>query len=78
MRRPMKITTKGQVTIPQHIREKHGLMPHTEIDIIEEGAKIVIVRTKKSRHSDQFSRLRGTATVRMSTDEILRLTRGQE
>ncbi len=29
---PVKITTKGQVTIPQRIREEFGLLPHTEVE----------------------------------------------
>ena len=32
----MRVTTKGQVTIPQHIREKLGITPSTEVDFVEE------------------------------------------
>ena len=28
----MRMTSKGQVTIPAEIREKAGLLPHTEVD----------------------------------------------
>jgi AbrB family looped-hinge helix DNA binding protein len=33
----MRITTKGQVTIPQHIREKLGIPPATEVEFVEEN-----------------------------------------
>ena len=32
----MRVTIKGQVTIPQHIREKFGITPAAEVDFIEE------------------------------------------
>jgi AbrB family looped-hinge helix DNA binding protein len=32
----MRVTTKGQVTIPQRIREKFGITPDSEVDFIEE------------------------------------------
>ena len=72
----MRITTKGQVTIPQHIREKLGITPATEIDFVEEKGKVYIIKrpgTNKSRH--RLRKLRGVATVRMTTDEIMALTR---
>jgi len=64
----MRVTTKGQVTIPQHVREKLGITPATEIDFIEEKGKNITTR--------RFQKLRGIATVKMTTDEIIALTRG--
>jgi len=37
----LRITTKGQVTIPQAIREMLGLMPSTDVIFVEEGAKSI-------------------------------------
>jgi antitoxin PrlF len=73
----MRVTIKGQVTIPKAIREKLGIHAHTEIDFVEESDR-VFLRTsgKKSEKPDRFDRVRGAATVRMTTEEILRLTRG--
>lgn len=31
----MHITQKGQVTIPQEIREQFSFLPHTKVDFIE-------------------------------------------
>jgi AbrB family looped-hinge helix DNA binding protein len=73
----MRVTTKGQVTIPQSIREKLGISPAVEIDFIEEKGRIYLVKgNKKRNHPSKFRRLRGTATVRMTTEEIMALTRG--
>ncbi len=75
----MRITSKGQVTIPIEIRERVGLLPGTELEFVCEGRKVV-VRKKigvRSRGQDLVRRLRGKGTVRMTTDEIMALTRGE-
>jgi AbrB family looped-hinge helix DNA binding protein len=75
----MRVTTKGQVTIPQHIREKLGITPSTEIDFVEEKGRFYIAKQKVSRsQKEKFAKLRGITTVRMTTDEIMRLTRGDK
>ena len=73
----MRITSKGQVTIPQEIREKLGLLPHTEVEFIVEGSAVRIVRagTGRTRGRSVVGRLRGSASVSMTTNEILALTR---
>ncbi len=72
----MRVTIKGQVTIPQHIREKLGITPATEVEFVEEKGKVYIIkRPGKSKSSRRFRKLRGVATVRMTTDEIMALTR---
>ncbi len=74
----MRVTTKGQVTIPVEIREKAGLLPHTEVEF-ELDAKGVRIRRAKAprrgRGAAAVGRLRGRATVKMTTDEIMALTR---
>jgi AbrB family looped-hinge helix DNA binding protein len=74
----MRITSKGQVTIPQDIREQLGLLPHTEVEFRIAGGKAYIAKTKeqKGRGKALIARMKGRATVRMSTDEIMALTRG--
>jgi AbrB family looped-hinge helix DNA binding protein len=77
----MRITSKGQVTIPQQVRLRLGLLPHTEVEfeIADDHARI-----RKSRPSGAGSArgqaallaLRGSANSRLSTDEIMALTRG--
>jgi AbrB family looped-hinge helix DNA binding protein len=72
----MRVTTKGQVTIPQQIREKLGITPATEVEFVEEKGKVYIIkRPGKNKSGHRFRKLRGAATVRMTTDEIMALTR---
>ena len=73
----MRVTTKGQVTIPQSIRKKYNITSMTEIDFVEEKGRVYIVK-KKSRGdgSRKLKKFRGSATVKLSTEEIMALTRG--
>jgi AbrB family looped-hinge helix DNA binding protein len=75
----VRITSKGQVTIPIEVREKLGLLPNTEVAFKVHGntARIVKVSGKRAggRGANVLVGLRGRADVRMTTDEILALTR---
>ena len=74
----MRITSKGQVTIPQAIRERYGLLPDTDVDFIVSGGRVTIVPRKiqvNDRGAKAVARLSGSANTGMSTDEILALTR---
>jgi AbrB family looped-hinge helix DNA binding protein len=75
----MRVTTKGQVTIPQHIREKLGITPATEVEFVEEEGRIFLVKRKAGNPAlGKFAKLRGSATVKMTTDEIMALTRADK
>ncbi len=75
----MRITSKGQVTIPAEIREQAGLLPHTEVNFEFDGKAVRIVRapnrTNGSRGTRLIAHLRGRGDVSLSTDEIMSLTR---
>jgi len=78
----LRITSKGQVTIPQAVRERTGLLPNTEVEFMVEGTAVRIVKStsakRASRGATAVGRLRATAgRVRMTTDEIMALTRGE-
>jgi AbrB family looped-hinge helix DNA binding protein len=74
----MRITSKGQVTIPIEIREKAGLLPDTEVEFRITGNTVVLkkVGSSSKRSRDLINRMRRRATLKMTTDEILALTRG--
>ena len=74
----MRITSKGQVTIPIEIREKAGLLPNTEVEFRITGNTVVLrkVQSSSRRSRDLINRMRRKATLNMTTDEILALTRG--
>lgn len=76
----MRITSKGQVTIPQEIRQRAGLAPNMEVEFAIEKDKIVLrkAKTQKSRGALAVERLRhARPRTSLSTDEILALTRGE-
>ena len=78
----MQITSKGQVTIPQQIRNRLGLLPHTNVEFELAGDHARIRKARRQPGEGVRGRLvlevlRGTADIRMSTEEILALTRGE-
>jgi AbrB family looped-hinge helix DNA binding protein len=78
----MRITSKGQVTIPQAIREEAGLLPNTEVDFVVEDGNVTIRKARSTHPSSRGNRavrlLRGQAGgVAMTTDQIMALTRGE-
>lgn len=77
----MRVTSKGQVTIPIEIREKLGILPETEVEFVLKGGRAYIVKagTPGKRGRRIVEHLRGRARgsrIRLSTDEIMALTRG--
>ena len=73
----MRLTSKGQVTIPQEIREALGLMPQSEVEFELDGDSVRIRKARRatSRGDAIVGRMRGTATTRLTTDQIMALTR---
>ncbi len=76
----MRLTSKGQVTIPQAIRDRLGLLPNTVVvfDMVGDSVRIRKAPGARARGDDLVHHLRGAATGRgrgMTTDEILALTR---
>lgn len=77
----MKITSKGQVTIPQAIREKAGLHPNTEVAFEFVRGKVTLkpIAGKAAGRPSLATALRGSAGVTpktMSTDALMKLLRG--
>jgi AbrB family looped-hinge helix DNA binding protein len=76
----MRITSKGQVTIPIEIRERLGLLPNSEVEFEIEGNAVRIRKSRRGTRAGKRGKslvhhLRGKATSGMSTDEIMKLTR---
>ncbi len=72
------LTSKGQVTVPKKVRDYLGLKPGQAVTFTRLDSGEIALRAAagggKPRKS-KFARLRGRATVRMKTEEILALTR---
>jgi AbrB family looped-hinge helix DNA binding protein len=78
----MRMTTKGQVTIPQHIREKLGLLPWTEVEFTLEknGVRIAKKAGSKSRGERLLEAMRKAPKPMrgMTTDQLMAMTRGED
>jgi AbrB family looped-hinge helix DNA binding protein len=83
----MRLTSKGQVTIPQAIRDKAGLQPHSEVEFeVRANGDVVIRRASvsglpsKSPFRQAFEQVRGSANAAqfkgMGTDEFMKFIRG--
>lgn len=76
----MKVTVKGQVTIPQHIRRHLGVMPHTEVDFRIVNGEVVLVKVDPVRsapNKSRFEAYRGSKADGPSTAEWMAATRGE-
>ena len=75
----MRITSKGQVTIPAPIRERLGLLENTEVefDVVGDSVRVRKAKERRERGKSIVAHLRGRATARLNTEEILALTRGK-
>ena len=62
----MKIGERGQVTIPQTLRDRFGLQPHTEVEfvvvedriLLQKQAKKIPLRRWKGKAKKSFGHLR--------------------
>ena len=77
----MRITSKGQVTIPIHIREQAGLLPRTQVIFRWDGQAVrmfpILSGETPTRGQLIADRLVGKGDVRITTDEIMAMTRGE-
>lgn len=76
-----QLTVKGQVTIPKRVRDHLGIKPGSAVEF-EVDAKGEVVLRKAGRNSrrsrSRFAAIRGSASVKLRTEEILSLTRGED
>ena len=73
----MRVTEKGQVTIPKELRDALGIGAGTEVEF-ERRKDAILVRKAKAgvtRGERIVDRMRGRGDVDMTTDEIMALTR---
>jgi AbrB family looped-hinge helix DNA binding protein len=70
----MRVTQKGQVTIPLEVRQALGIEPGSDVgfELDVAGARLVV---GSGQVAGEIKRMRGAGDVELSTDEILALTR---
>ena len=76
----MRVTIKGQVTIPLRIRNRFGLKPGTAVEFVTEGDKVVL-KPQKRGAKDSVVQWLGEATGFLrgkSTDGLMKITRGED
>ncbi len=73
----MRLTTKGQVTIPQPMRDALGLLPWTEVEFELDGDSVRIRKKKagRSRGERVLAAMRRAPKPAMTTDQVMALTR---
>ncbi len=73
----MKITAKGQITIPPALRRKHGLLPQREVKFVDQPDGVLVVKAGKFSRGNRVlaAMLRG-GRVKGDTESWLRSTRG--
>lgn len=75
----MKITVKGQVTIPKKYREKYGLTPHTDVDFVEENGKLMVqpkqLKNKAQEMEAWIQGVTGTWPSDLTTEKVMHMTR---
>ncbi|HET9593603.1 MAG TPA: AbrB/MazE/SpoVT family DNA-binding domain-containing protein [Solirubrobacterales bacterium] len=78
----MRITSKGQVTIPKEIRDKFGMLPGTEVEFVAEGREVKVQKVKGGRNRGQeiveHLRQASGGDIHLTTEEIMRMTRGED
>jgi len=76
---PTTVTSKGQVTVPKTIRDYLGLKTGSAVTFERLASGEIVMRPTKPKPkppSGSLAKLRGRATVKMTTEEIMALTRG--
>ena len=82
----MRVTSKGQVTIPKDIRRRTGIHPGSEVEFTDRGGEIVLrksggAKERTNSRDEEFraylDRVTGTVDLGMSTDEFMELLRGE-
>lgn len=81
----MRVTSKGQVTIPRDMRELAGIKPNSEVLFSIEAGKLTIVpkdalvaaeeRARLTRFLDALDKLEGTGDQELDADALMSMTR---
>lgn len=72
----MRVTSKGQVTIPQDVRRRLGIEPGSEVDFEVDDDAVRLVRRTDGQGAALVAQM-GGRRLSMTTDEIMALTRGE-
>nr|WP_245445678.1 AbrB/MazE/SpoVT family DNA-binding domain-containing protein [Rhizobium album] len=81
----MRVTSKGQVTIPRDLRELVGIAPNSEVVFSIDGGRLVVEpknstrdvedRTRLDRLAEALDRLEGSGDQDVDADALMSITR---
>lgn len=72
----MRVSARGQVTIPLRLREKLGILPGTEVEFVEENGHLYLREFPPAERGTALVRkMAGKGNVKISTDKIMTRTR---
>ena len=84
----MRVSEKGQVTIPKHLRERAGIRPNSEVSVRLEGNRVIVEAVDGTEHRNQRERmerflealkaLEGTGDPLISAEDVMRATRDRD
>jgi AbrB family looped-hinge helix DNA binding protein len=82
----MRITSKGQVTVPKHIRDRLGIAPGDDIGFREEGQAVIVEKLEEpkklnagrelAQHLSGLGRVLRQGSPLMTSEEVMEMTRG--
>lgn len=79
----MKVTIKGQITVPQALRERFGLLPGTEVEFVADKDALRIKPRKRGRLAATpfdawLTKAAGSASTKLTTEQIMAISRGED
>ena len=72
----MRVTEKGQITIPISLRKRYGLQPNVEVEFLAE-AEGIRIKKRGTGTSNPFRALRGVVKKRLVVDRYIEAIRGR-
>lgn len=77
----VRITSKGQVTIPQHVREAAGLRPGMDVEFEIKDGVVQLVKPSREQRLERLKaaadRVRKQVDFKWTTEEYMRMVRGE-
>lgn len=81
----MRVSEKGQITIPKHLRERAGIAPNSEVTVDFDGGRLIIAaadrqaekanRTRLDQFMKALRKLEGTGDQSIDADRLMQMTR---
>ena len=75
----MRLTIKGQVTIPREIRDYLSVSPYDEVEFVVKNGNVLLVKSDRftGELREHLRKIRGQGLAQINTDDIMKITRGE-